>query len=211
MTENLELSVDQITAALEANPDLRTSVTSTLVTPDYVSAFIETDQGKSLIAPKLDSYASKAIDGWKNKNLEGIVQQKVAELHPPETPEAKQMAEMRVRLEAIEGEKNKLELRSVASSELSRVGLGPEFLDFITGDSPETIKHHANALEVHISNLVKAKADSNLADLGSKSAPSNNGGTPPGKGDKMSDYTLSELTELMATNPVKAQQIIDNG
>lgn len=35
--------------------------------------------------------------------------------------------------------------------------------------------------------------------------------TPAGKGDKMGDYTLSELTELMATNPVKAQQIIDNG
>ncbi|MGZ7310536.1 hypothetical protein ACXWQL_09425, partial [Streptococcus pyogenes] len=65
------LSVETVLGAIESNPELRKSVESQFLNKDTVGSFLETEAGKSIISPRLDQFASKAIESWKSKHLEG--------------------------------------------------------------------------------------------------------------------------------------------
>ncbi|MGN9307578.1 hypothetical protein, partial [Enterococcus faecium] len=76
-------------------------VESQFLNKDTVGSFLETEAGKSIISPRLDQFASKAIESWKSKHLEGIVQERLQELNPPETQEQIQLRQMQSQLKEI--------------------------------------------------------------------------------------------------------------
>ncbi|MGH2257530.1 capsid assembly scaffolding protein Gp46 family protein, partial [Enterococcus faecalis] len=76
-----------------------------------------------MISPRLDQFASKAIESWKSKHLEGIVQERLQELNPPETQEQIQLRQMQSQLKEIQAEKDRLAMQSVASAALAATGL----------------------------------------------------------------------------------------
>ena len=204
------LNLEAIIAATEANPDLQAQLQAQFVNPSTVQSFLGTEEGEKVIAPIKDQYATKAIEGWKNKNLDRIIQEKVAELNPPETKEQRELMAMQQRLAAIEKDKQALEQKAVASDELSKVGLPTSFTDFVVGDSVEVTKHRVQKLEIEISNFVKNNTDSALKDYGAKTTPSvvdtavgSAGQTPPDP----YDMSIEEATELAETNPAKFKQL----
>ena len=64
------------------NTDEYKNFISGLINDDRVTAYLDTDSGKKLMQPKLDSYFSKGLETWKTNNLDKLVNEKVKELYP---------------------------------------------------------------------------------------------------------------------------------
>lgn len=209
-TENqeLQLTAETIMGALESNPELHSQLQASLVTPEAVQSFLQTDEGEKVIAPIKDQYASKAIEGFKAKTMPRLIEEEMAKLNPPETKEQRELQAMQQRLATIERDKQTLEQKAVAQNELSKLGLPASFTDFVVGDSAEVTKHRVQSLEIEISNFVQNNTDTALKNYGAQTTPSVVD-TAKGVGDTSDPYSMSiaEATELANTNPAKFQQL----
>lgn len=205
--EGIQLDAETILGALEANPDLQSQLQATLVTPSAVQSFLATEEGEKIIAPMKDSYASKAIEGFKAKTMPRLIEEEVAKLNPPETKEQRELQAMQQRLSAIEKDKQTLEQRAVAQGELSKLGLPTSFVDFVVGDSVEVTKHRVQNLEIEISNFVQNNTDQALRQYGAQTAPTVVDTAIGGKIEDPYSMTIEEATELFDKNPAKYQQL----
>lgn len=197
------ITLDSIKATFETNPDLKSALQAEIVDKNVVAAYLETEDGKSLTASKMDAYASKAIGSWKEKNLPKIIADKVNELHPPKSPEAIQMQEMQVEIQKIKSEKEKLAMTQVATNALAELGLDTSLAEMVIGDSPETTKHNVKNLEFAISAEVQKQADVKLKTNAAATAPSNGNGTATKATTK---YTkLSDISDYQVV-----QDLYDN-
>lgn len=207
------LSVETVLGAIESNPELRKSVESQFLNKDTVGSFLETEAGKSIISPRLDQFASKAIESWKSKHLEGIVQERLQELNPPETQEQIQLRQMQSQLKEIQAEKDRLAMQSVASAALAATGLPASFADYVIGDSPEATKHNVNSLDVEINNLLSQRVEEKVKGIAAQTAPSNQdtvgvGGQREAK--SLFDLSPQEAMQLKASNPAKYEALRRN-
>lgn len=200
------LSVEAVLGAIENNPEMKQTLATQLLTPDTVSSYLDTEQGKSIISPRLDSFASKAIESWKSKHLDEIVTQRVNELNPAETEEQRQLRQVQAKLKEIEAEKDRLALQSVATAALTNVGLPSVFADYVIGDSPEATKHNVNSLDVEINTLLSQRMEEKVKGLAAQTAPANMDSGNGGQGNaqkSLSDMTPQEAVELKRTNPAR--------
>lgn len=198
------LSVEAVLGAVESNPELKTALSTQFLTPDVVGSYLDTEQGKSIISPRLDSFASKAIESWKTKHLDDIVLQRVNELNPAETEEQRQLRAMQSQIKEIQAEKDRLSLQGVASSALANAGLPTSLADYVIGDSPEATKHNVNSLDVEISTLLSQRMEEKVKGLAASTAPTNMdqaGGGIGKEGKSFYDLSPQEAMELKRTNP----------
>lgn len=207
MTEQLnDLGIEDILGIVEANEEIANQLQAKFVNTKTVESFLHTPEGEKVVAPIKDAYASKAIEGWKNKNLDRIIQDKVNELNPPETKEQKELQAMQQRLATIEKDKQALEQQAVAAEELAKLGLPSNFASYIVGDSSEVTKHKAKSLEVEISNFVKQTTDTALQQYGAHTAPSNMDGatsaTQKTYEDPYKEMSVEDAIKLQNDNPV---------
>lgn len=204
-TNQPEFDINDILNIVESNEEVATQLQAKFVNPDTVKNFLHTPEGEKVVAPIKDAYASKAIEGWKSKNLDRIIQEKVQELNPPETKEQRELQAMQQRLAAIEKDKQMLEQQQVAAEELSKLGLPSSFSSYIVGDSTEVTKHKAKSLEVEISNFVKQTTDSAIQNYGAATSPSNVDtatATANQTHDDPFEMGVEEASRLAAENPV---------
>jgi hypothetical protein len=144
------------------------------VTPDRVSSFLESDEGKKVLQPKLDKYHNKSLESWKQNNLPKLIDEEVTKRNPAETEEQK-------RLRKIEEENNNLqnkikrgELKDKYIKVAQQDKVPISLLDFvITSDENETQSRYDSIKSVFNSELDKAL----------KSAFAQYGKNPPPKGD----------------------------
>lgn len=198
------LSVETVLGAIESNPELKKTLTSQLLNKDTVNSFLDSEAGRSILSPRLDSFASKSIESWKAKNLEPIVQERLQELNPPETQEQVQLRQMQSQLKEIQAEKDRLAMQSVASSALAATGLPASLVDFVIGDSPEATKHNVNSLDVEINNLLSQRVDEKVKTLSAQAAPNNQDQGSSGKAGSaksLNDLTPQEAMDLYNKNP----------
>jgi len=205
MTDQLNnLGIEDILGIVEANEDIANQLQAKFVNTKTVETFLHTPEGEKVVAPIKDAYASKAIEGWKNKNLDRIIQEKVQELNPPESKEQRELQAMQQRLAAIEKDKQALEQQQVAAEELSKLGLPSNFASYIVGDSTEVTKHKAKSLEVEISNFVKQTTDTALQQYGAQTAPVNVDSATTQNYSNQDPYEMGveEAIRLQNENPV---------
>lgn len=205
MTDQLNnLGIEDILGIVEANEDIANQLQAKFVNTKTVETFLHTPEGEKVVAPIKDAYASKAIEGWKNKNLDRIIQEKVQELNPPESKEQRELQAMQQRLAAIEKDKQALEQQQIAAEELAKLGLPSNFASYIVGDSTEVTKHKAKSLEVEISNFVKQTTDTALQQYGAQTAPVNVDGATTQNYSDQDPYEMGveEAIRLQNENPV---------
>lgn len=206
-----EITLEAIQSAFEANPELRNGVTAQIFNKDTVSAFLETDEGLSIIAPKMDSFASKAIETFKTKTMPNIIQEEVSKLNPAETAEQKQLKQMQVQLANIEKEKHQLEMHSIAQEALTSNGLPAAFAGFVVSETPEATRHKVQNLDVEIQALVASQVEAKVGDVAHKAAPSNtdsgNTGIQTNSGKGYFDYSAEELARLADQNPSEYRRL----
>ena len=61
------------------NTDEYKNFVSGLINDERVTAYLDTDNGKKLIQPKLDSHFSRSLETWKSNQLDMLVNEKIKE------------------------------------------------------------------------------------------------------------------------------------
>lgn len=204
--QQVELTPEVIVGAIEANPELAQAIQPHVLTKDAVSSYLQTDDGLGIVAPMIDQSVSKGINAWKEKNLENIVQERLSELNPAETPEQKQLKQLQAQMAAVQKDKQMLEMRGVAQEALNKVGLPASLAGYVLSDNPEATKHKVAELDIEIQNIVSGIVDQKVSNIAAKAQPTNTDTMATSTGTqatKLTDLTVEEATELARTNPAK--------
>ncbi|MCR1994418.1 DUF4355 domain-containing protein [Bacillus subtilis] len=117
------------------------------VSADKVEGFLETDEGKRLIQPRLDSHFTKSLDTWKANNLDALVDAKVKELYPEETEEQKRIRKLEKELEDQKTAAQREKLLNKAVSYASEKQLPADVVEFFIGEDEESTMKNLGAFE----------------------------------------------------------------
>jgi DNA-binding ferritin-like protein (Dps family) len=164
------------------------------LTGDEVNAFLDTEDGKKLIQPRIDTVVTKALQtrdkSWEEKNKDAIekevkkrVADEVLKMNPQEEPWQKEMRELKEKMDQKDKDYARSELKRQITEEAAKMGIDPFFLeDYI----PETIEagklylkrisdHNKKVKEAVVNELVASgqykpngekRKDDNKIDLG---------------------------------------------
>ena len=80
-----------------------------------IKAYLDTDEGKKLVQPRLDQAVSKGIDTFKTNNLDKLVQEQYAKNHPPLTDEQKRVQKLEADFNTEKSARVRSELRGSES------------------------------------------------------------------------------------------------
>ena len=105
-------------------------------TDDDVKKYLESENGKKFHQPILDSYATKSLKTWQEKNLEKIKDDAIA-ASKNETPEQKAIRELNEKLIASELSGKREKVRNKALQELQTKSLPVELLDLVATANDE--------------------------------------------------------------------------
>ncbi|MGG0775954.1 DUF4355 domain-containing protein [Bacillus rugosus] len=117
------------------------------VSADKVEGFLETNEGKRLIQPRLDSHFTKGLETWKANNLDALVDAKVKELYPEETEEQKRIRKLEKELEDQKTAAQREKLLNKAVSYASEKQLPADVVEFFIGEDEESTMKNLGAFE----------------------------------------------------------------
>ena len=134
------------------------------ITPDRVNKFMETEDGKKLIQPKLDQFFTKGLDTWKTNNLQKLIDDALAKANPQETPEQKQIRELTERLNKKEADEKKQTLINKAILKSDEKKLPKELVEYFLGQDEDSTYKNLETLEkvftTHVNSIVEEKLKS---------------------------------------------------
>lgn len=160
------MTLEEVKKFIEENKDNEEvkNYVAGFVTSDRVENFLNTDDGKKVLQPKLDQYFNKGLETWKKNNLDKLVDDKVKELYPDETPEQKELKKLRQEIEQAKQEREKERLRNVALTTADGK-IPKDLVGYLLGEDEETttanIQKVAELFENHVSSKVEEKFKQN--------------------------------------------------
>lgn len=137
------------------------------VSADKVNGFLDTDEGKRLIQPRLDSHFTKSLDTWKANNLDALVEAKVKELYPEETEEQKRIRRLEKELEDQKTAAQREKLLNKAVSYASEKQLPADVVEFFIGEDEETTMKNLGVFEEKYTAAVQKAIESKFQESGS--------------------------------------------
>ncbi|ASF54190.1 Alanyl-tRNA synthetase [Bacillus velezensis M27] len=117
------------------------------VSADKVNGFLDTEEGKRLIQPRVDSHFTKGLDTWKANNLDALIDAKVKELYPEETEEQKRIRKLEKELEDQKTAAQREKLLNKAVSYASEKQLPADVVEFFIGEDEESTMKNLGAFE----------------------------------------------------------------
>ena len=112
------------------------------ITSKEVETFLETDDGKMILLPKLDSHFDKAIVTWKENNLDKEFETKLAaeitKRYPKETEEQKRLKTNEEELETVKADLAKEKLTNKIIALLNEAKLPLDIIDSLIGKDEVT-------------------------------------------------------------------------
>lgn len=192
------MELSEIKAFFESNKD-QPEVTAYLgqlsaVSADKVKGFLDTDEGKRLLQPRLDSYFAKGLETWKANNLESIVEEEVSKRNPAETEEQKRIRLLEQKLEEKDKEAQREKLMNIAIKQANEKGLPTDVVSFFLADSEENTTANLTKFEEVFTSSVQAAVESKFKDNG-RTIPT--GGAGGG--------TVQNFAELAQQNNIRTQ------
>ncbi|PAE75001.1 MULTISPECIES: DUF4355 domain-containing protein [Bacillus amyloliquefaciens group] len=136
------------------------------VSADKVEGFLETDEGKRLIQPRLDSHFTKGLETWKANNLDALVDAKVKELYPEETEEQKRIRKLEKELEDQKTAAQREKLLNKAVSYASERQLPADVVEFFIGDDEESTMKNLGAFEEKYNAALRKAIESKFQENG---------------------------------------------
>ncbi|MFD4417644.1 MULTISPECIES: DUF4355 domain-containing protein [Bacillus] len=136
------------------------------VSADKVNGFLDTEEGKRLIQPRLDSHFTKGLDTWKANNLDALVDAKVKELYPEETEEQKRIRKLEKELEDQKSAAQREKLLNKAVSYASEKQLPADVVEFFIGEDEESTMKNLGAFEEKYSAALQKAIESKFQENG---------------------------------------------
>lgn len=156
-----------------------------LITPDRVENFLNTEDGKKLLQPKLDKNFNKGLDSWKNNNLQKLIDDAVTKANPEETKEQKMIRELTERINKAEKDKTHESLRNNALKIANEKKLPTSIIDYFIGEDEESTTKNLEALENVFTEYVNNIATERLK-----------GGYKPPVGGQPTTFTMEQIKNM---------------
>ncbi|OEH86246.1 hypothetical protein BHU72_11980 [Desulfuribacillus stibiiarsenatis] len=196
-------AVQQFIEQNKDNPEVQGYVGG-FVTPDRVQKYIDSEDGKKIIQPKLDSYFTKGLETWKEKSLPKVLEEEISKRFPAETPEQKQLRELHDKLNKLEQEKTRESLKNVAITQATQKGLPVNLVDFFIGQDQDSTVTNLAKLEETWQKALQDAVEAKFKDNG-RTPPRNTSGTPTEIEQLEKDYQ-----EALKTRNVPLQIALKN-
>ncbi|MEH7464569.1 DUF4355 domain-containing protein [Bacillus thuringiensis] len=209
----MEITLENIQEAMETQPELVEGLAKSFLTPEKVGTFLETEEGKKLVQPKLDSHFSKSLDTWKNNNLQRIINEEVTKRNPSETPEQKAMREMEQRLNEMDKERQMSEMKTLGIQLASERNLPSALVPFMVTDTDSQTRSNIDTLELEFKSAVERAVEERLKSAGTIPPKVNTSTTEntAGGSKNFSEMSFAERNALFKSNPKLYHQMKANG
>jgi uncharacterized protein YdaU (DUF1376 family) len=181
-----------------------------LITPDRVQVFLESDEGKRFLQPRLDSYFAKGLDTWKNNNLQKIVDEKISEKYPAETEQEKRIKALEQKLAEEERARKKQETEKKAIRLLTENELPVDFVDFLSADDDVELNGKFETLKATLGAWSGKILEGKFKEAGR--IPRKPSGLDDGVKNPWSkeDWNLTEQGKMLKENPELAKYFKEN-
>lgn len=206
----MEITFEQIQEALTKDATLGEQVKGMFLNADNIGGFLESEDGRKFLQPKLDSYFSKGLDTWKNNNLQKIIDEEVSKRNPAETPEQKAMRELQTKMAKIESDKIKAEQVNIGQALAVEKGLPTSLVPYFIGDNESDTRTKINFLELEFKSMLEKQVEARLK---SSNTVPNIGGVTGGEptatpsGKSFMEMSYAERVELYEKNPKLYMQL----
>jgi Domain of unknown function (DUF4355) len=167
-----------------------------------VKGFLETDEGKKLIQPRLDLNFTKGLETWKANNLETLVNDELAKRNPAQTEEQKRIAALEKALEDQKKEAQREKLTNIAMKHATEKQLPTDLINFFLADDEDGTTANLGKFEETFTKAVQAAVESKFKSNGRDIAHGS------GSGKDSGEYGKQLATEFNSNvdNSVKAQE-----
>lgn len=158
--ENLE----EIKSYIESNKDNEEikNYIGGFITSDRVENFLNSENGKKILQPKLDSYHSKSLESWKTNNIQKLVDEEVKKRFPEADPKDSKIKELELKFENMQKEAQRKELTNKALKVATEKKLPTDLIDFFISDNEENTLKNLEKLESIFATHVNAIAEERL-------------------------------------------------
>lgn len=153
------------------------------VSADKVKGFLETEEGKKLLQPRLDQHFTKGLETWKANNLEKIVEEEVSKRNPSKTPEQLEIEKLRKDMESERNARNREKLVNTALKVADKKTLPKDVIDFFIGENEESTIENLGKLEESFNAAVQAAVDVKFKESGREIERGNGAGNSTGNID----------------------------
>jgi DNA repair exonuclease SbcCD ATPase subunit len=127
------------------------------VSTDKVKGFLDTEEGKKLLQPRLDQNFHRGLETWKTNNLESIIEEEVKKRNPDKTPEQKKIEELEKKIQDAENARVRGELVNKAFKVADEKSLPKDVIDFFIGeDEDKTLENLSKFEQSYTAALQKA-------------------------------------------------------
>lgn len=151
-------------------------------TSEGVKGFLDTEEGKKLLQPRLDSHFTKSLDTWKTNNLEQLITEEVNKRNPTKTPEQLELEKLRKEIEDERKARNRESLVNKALKVAKEKNLPDGIIDFFVAEDEEGTTSNLAKLEEEYKKALSAAVDEKFKQHGRTIDPSG-GADPLGKID----------------------------
>ncbi|MCY7680155.1 DUF4355 domain-containing protein [Bacillus pumilus] len=136
------------------------------VSADKVKGFLETEEGKKVLQPRLDQHFTKGLETWKANNLEKIVEEEVSKRNPSKTPEQLEVEKLRKAIEEERAARNRETLVNKALKAADEKKLPKDVIDFFIGENEDSTLENLSKLEESFNAAVQAAVDGKFKESG---------------------------------------------
>lgn len=158
------------------------------INQDDVKAYLDTDDGKKVLQPKLDSFFTKGLTTWQDNNLDKLINDKLKEMNPDKSPEALELDQIKQQLAQIQNEKTREVLKNKALTVATEKNIPTNVIDFLLGDNEESTISNLSTFEESMKVYVDSQVKARISD--SSYVP------PAGDSNKKTAYTLEQIKGL---------------
>lgn len=141
------MTIEEILESLQDNEALKNDLLANLVNDDVVNNYLDSDAGKKILQPRMDRNFNKGLDSWKQNNLEKIINEEMTKRFPNETPEQKQIRELKQQMEQIKQEAVREKLTAQATEIASKSGLPAALVKYFVGSTEEETRCNLELFE----------------------------------------------------------------
>lgn len=177
-------------------------------TPEGVTAFLDTAEGKKLLQPRLDQHFTKGLETWKEKTLPTLLDDEIKKKFPGETEEQKRLRKLEEELALERQARVKSELVNKATTLATQKGLPVEIIGYFVGQDEDTTVNNLTALESIWQQALEKAVEAKFKDSGRSPNPGSPGGPGQTNPWKKETFNLTEQGRLLRENPELAKQMM---
>ncbi|TCT16397.1 uncharacterized protein DUF4355 [Natranaerovirga pectinivora] len=145
----MELNLEQVQEFIETNKDNEEvkSYIGGFITSDGVESFLDNEEGKKVLQPKLDKHFSKGLETWKANNLEKLLDEEIKKRFPEADPKDVELQKLQVEIEKMKQEKQRETITNKAIKIANEKKIPLDMVDFLIGSDEESTIVNIEKLE----------------------------------------------------------------